>query len=76
MTFGGGVREQVTVGAIYDDADLLSDVVVPSALWDRHALQPTESAVLINTRRGSLRRRGPARRSSRSPSATAATCRT
>jgi putative ABC transport system permease protein len=52
MLFGGGAREQVTVGAIYADADLLSDVVVPSELWARHALQPTESAVLINTTSG------------------------
>jgi putative ABC transport system permease protein len=52
MTFGGGTRARVTVGAIYADADLLSDVVVPSELWERHALQPTESAVLINTAPG------------------------
>ena len=52
LTFAGGRQVAVTVGAVYADSDLLSDIVVPSALWDSQTLQPTESAVLINTAPG------------------------
>jgi putative ABC transport system permease protein len=52
LTFAGGRRVPVTVGAVYADSDLLSDIVVPSALWDSQTLQPTESAVLIKTTPG------------------------
>ena len=52
ISFAGGARERVTIGAIYANADLLSDVTVPAALWTQHALQPTESAVLITTTPG------------------------
>jgi putative ABC transport system permease protein len=52
LTFAGGTKVQATVGAIYDDADLLFDVVMPSALWNEHTTQPTESAVLVNTAPG------------------------
>jgi putative ABC transport system permease protein len=52
MTFAGGTRERVTVGAIYDDSDLLGSIVVPSALWDASTVQPTDGAVLVNTAPG------------------------
>jgi putative ABC transport system permease protein len=52
MTFAGGGETRADVGAIFDDADLLFDVVVPSALWNQHTIQPTESAVLVNTASG------------------------
>ena len=33
LTFAGGVTERVTVGAVFDDADLLGGVVVLDGLW-------------------------------------------
>ncbi|HEX4775153.1 MAG TPA: FtsX-like permease family protein [Acidimicrobiia bacterium] len=52
LTFGGGARDQATVRAVYDGADLLDDVLVPDALWARHTAQPTDTVVLVTTRPG------------------------
>ncbi|HZR12703.1 MAG TPA: FtsX-like permease family protein [Acidimicrobiia bacterium] len=52
LTFGGGAREQATVRAVYDHADLLDDVLVPSSLWARHTAQPTDTVVFVSTRPG------------------------
>jgi putative ABC transport system permease protein len=52
VTFAGGATESTTVGVVYDNADLLSDVVLPSSLWSAHAVQPTDSLVLVDARPG------------------------
>ncbi len=52
LTFAGGARVPVTVGAVYADADLLGGVVVPAALWDAHTVQPTDGTVLVTTAPG------------------------
>ncbi|HEY7134966.1 MAG TPA: FtsX-like permease family protein [Acidimicrobiia bacterium] len=52
ITFAGGATEATTVRAVYDKADLLSDVVLPTSLWSAHAVQPTDSLVLVDARAG------------------------
>jgi putative ABC transport system permease protein len=52
LTFPGGATQPVTLRAIYDDNTLLSDVVVPESLWNAHAIQPSDSLVLIATKSG------------------------
>jgi putative ABC transport system permease protein len=52
MAFAGGRQVRVTVGAVFANSDLLEGIVVPSAQWDANTLQPTESAVLMNTTPG------------------------
>lgn len=52
LTFSDGNTERVTVEAVYDDNELLGDVVIPSVLWNQHTAQPTERTVFITTRGG------------------------
>jgi putative ABC transport system permease protein len=52
LTFPGGETERATVRALYDDADLVGSVLVPTATWDRHSLQPIDTAVFLSTAPG------------------------
>jgi putative ABC transport system permease protein len=47
LQFAGGASTTARVGAVFDENDQLGEVVLPSVLWTRHALQPTEGAVLV-----------------------------
>jgi putative ABC transport system permease protein len=52
FTFADGATQRVTVGAVYDDNDLLGDVVIPTALWNGHTAQPTARSVFVTTTPG------------------------
>ena len=48
ITFSDGVREEITVQAIYADSNLVGGIVVPAALWTSHVTQPTYRTVFVN----------------------------
>ncbi|MGH8982941.1 MAG: FtsX-like permease family protein, partial [Acidimicrobiia bacterium] len=48
IAFADGAATEATVEAIYDEADLLGDVVLPRATWAPHANRETDVAVLID----------------------------
>jgi putative ABC transport system permease protein len=52
LTFPGGASVPTTVRAVYDNAQLLQDTVVPEQLYDSHAVQPTADAVFLRTNTG------------------------
>jgi putative ABC transport system permease protein len=52
FTFSDGSTERVTLDAVYDDNELLGDVVIPSSLWAEHTAQPTERSVFITAHAG------------------------
>jgi putative ABC transport system permease protein len=52
FTFPGGNTVNTTVRAIYDNADLLDDITMPAALYERNTVQATDTVVFVKTRSG------------------------
>jgi putative ABC transport system permease protein len=52
FTFADGATVPVTVRAVYDDNELLGDVVIPTSLWAAHTPQPTDRSVFLTTAPG------------------------
>jgi putative ABC transport system permease protein len=52
FTFSDGASSPLTVAAVYDDNDLLGDVVIPTSLWTAHTAQPTDRTVFLTTAPG------------------------
>ncbi len=52
FTFADGATVSVTVRAVYDDNELLGDVVIPTSLWAAHTPQPTDRSVFLTTAPG------------------------
>jgi putative ABC transport system permease protein len=48
ITFVDGGSQRFTVGAVYDEADIVGGVVVPRAAWEPHAVQELDTGVFIS----------------------------
>jgi putative ABC transport system permease protein len=48
ITFVDGASQRFTVGAVYDEADIVGGVVVPRAAWEPHAVQELDTGVFIS----------------------------
>ncbi|MGH9049718.1 MAG: ABC transporter permease [Acidimicrobiia bacterium] len=48
VAFADGASTEATVEAIYDEAGLMGDVVLPTATWAPHANRQTDVAVLVD----------------------------
>jgi putative ABC transport system permease protein len=47
VTFADGATEELTIGAIYDGADMLGGYLLPRSVWTPHAVQDVDSLVLV-----------------------------
>jgi putative ABC transport system permease protein len=47
VSFADGSREELTVAAVFDDADLVGPVLVSRETWLPHVAQPSDSVVMI-----------------------------
>jgi putative ABC transport system permease protein len=52
VRFADGATPELHVAAIYEDAALVDDIVIPVSLWNAHATQPSEAVVLIKLANG------------------------
>jgi putative ABC transport system permease protein len=53
VSFADGVTEQLTVGAIFENDELMDDVIVPKAVWQPHSVtRATDLVVLITVADG------------------------
>ncbi|MGD9695895.1 MAG: ABC transporter permease [Thermoleophilia bacterium] len=60
VRFADGSTETMRVAAIYDDADLVGDLVMPAGAYTPHATQPSDDAVLVKLADGVSPERGRA----------------
>jgi putative ABC transport system permease protein len=47
VTFADGATEDLTIGAIYDGADMLGGYLLPRSVWTPHAVQDVDSLVIV-----------------------------
>jgi putative ABC transport system permease protein len=52
VTFADGASDTFTVGAVYKNTDVVSDLIITRAGWAPHAVQDADDAVLIGLRPG------------------------
>lgn len=52
VTFADGARERMTIGAVYDAADVAGPYLVPRAVWSAHSPQVIDAAVFLALRDG------------------------
>ena len=54
VTFADGASESLTVAALYDGGpgDTVGSILMPTALWEAHAIQPTLTRVLVDLSEG------------------------
>ena len=52
VTFADGVTDELTIGAVYEEADLVGGMVVPRAAYVPHATQVLDTAVYVQLAEG------------------------
>ncbi|MWK37469.1 FtsX-like permease family protein [Actinomadura sp. J1-007] len=52
VTFADGGRQAFTVGAVYGNADLAGDYLVPRSAWNRHTRQPLDTMAFVDLKPG------------------------
>jgi putative ABC transport system permease protein len=48
VEFLDGTKERFTLGALYDESNIVGTVLVPRAAWEPHALQEIDTAVFVS----------------------------
>ncbi|WP_067458822.1 ABC transporter permease [Actinomadura macra] len=52
VQFADGARQTLTVGAVYENADLTGDYLVPRTVWDAHTRQPLDVMAFVTLKPG------------------------
>ncbi|TDD77757.1 ABC transporter permease [Actinomadura rubrisoli] len=52
VQFADGARQTLTVGAVYKNAELVGDYLVPRTVWNAHTRQPLDVMALVHVKPG------------------------